>query len=819
MNTPRKRSSLRRVLHTWSALALGITAILVGYFLFEALTSQFSNTWRSKLEAEMTSLRLTLQHQLAESDWSLADQSLSRMATRHHVEHMELIVDGYIRLSTKRAELGKEFFPELLPAGMTLQGAELQLQQDGVDFYAVLPIVIRTERLRENQRGWLIAHYNARFQYEELLHNAIHKVFILIGMLALYSLGLQHIVRKQVLNPLARLVEFTRSLRDGQLGSTIHSSTSTEFSHLEGAFNSLSRHLKHSVDQIHDQHMRDQAFTRAFPDMAFLIDNDGYIQGRYGADNSPIPELNQNLSGEYFSVWVSPEEADALEECRLKAITLHDTVISEFRHQDFYVESRLTPLLDESDSNNIRTTGVLWLIRDISEVKRKQQLIEFQANFDSLTSLANRRFALLHIDKKMAHARRAKKYGAVLFIDLDHFKNINDSLGHPVGDKILIEVGERLSKAVRDEDLTARLGGDEFLVLFDDMADTPETAAALAHDSAERLMNTIRRSYAIDIHTFHISASIGIAIFPADQLDASDLIRQADTAMYHAKSLGRNGISLYTDNMQQETQDKLNLFNDLYQAIQDKAFTLAFQPQMNDHGQITGAEALCRWTNHGVTVRPDIFIAAAEETRLILPLGSWILQESCRRLKHWRDLGLLPPSFRRLAVNISPAQFMDATFEQQVMDILNETGLSAHLLELEITESIFLGDKAIIREKMDRLAKLGIAFALDDFGTGYSSLSYLQKLPLHKLKIDRSFIMDIGDGQRPAQIVDSIIQLGQNLHMSIIAEGVESEPQRDYLQKRSCLEYQGYLYSPPLTEAEFLEYIRHNSGEHQTQDF
>ncbi|MCD8521652.1 MAG: EAL domain-containing protein [Saccharospirillaceae bacterium] len=472
----------------------------------------------------------------------------------------------------------------------------------------------------------------------------------------------------------------------------------------------------------------------------------------------------------------------------------------------------MTPLLSQSETGQPQVYGLLWLIRDISEIKRKQQQIEYQANFDSLTRLANRRFALLHIEKKMAHARRTGKYGAVLFIDLDHFKNINDSLGHPVGDKLLIRMGERLNQQVRAEDLIARLGGDEFLVLLDELSDSPEAAAQYASDCAERLLAAIRQPFDIDIHCFHLSASIGIAVFPANQDEATDLIRQSDTAMYHAKAQGRSGISLYTQNMQQETQDKLNLYNDLHQAIRQQAFTLVFQPQMNERGQVTGAEVLCRWMNRGIAVSPDVFIRAAEETRLILPLGQWILTESCRVLKRWRQANQLPDSFRRLAVNISPAQFMDENFEHYVTTQVNSHRLCPAQLELEITESIFLGDKDIIRRKMERLSGLDFSFALDDFGTGYSSLSYLQHLPLHKLKIDRSFVMDIEDNRRPARIVDAIIQMGQNLGMDIIAEGVERDDQRQYLLSHGCREYQGYLFSKPLTEDEFLEFVRHNDA-------
>ena len=803
--------SLRHVLTLWTTLALGITSLAISYFLYQGLTSQYSSSWMNKMEAELTGLNQTMQSQLLSNDWPLADRALTQMSTRYHVRHLCLVIGDSVRLSTRRAEIGQTFEPEKVPAGLDLSSNRYQAVQDGTDFYALLPVSIRTGKLRSSQQGWLIAHYDASYQYEEVVRQTIMRAGLLLGLLVLYALGLKQIIQREVMRPLNRLVGFTRSLRDGHLGSVIHSRASQEFSQLESAFNSLSRHLQHTMQQVHDQYMRDQAFTRAFPDVALLIDNNGRVRSRYGNHESSIRELNRDLIGEQFNCWVKHHEADRLEHCRHQAVTTQDTVIVEFRHGDFFIESRMTPLLDESDVQHVVTSGVLWLIRDISEVKRKQQLIEYQANFDPLTNLANRRFALLHIEKKMAHARRIGKFGAVLFIDLDHFKNINDSLGHPVGDSLLIEMGSRLLNAVREEDLTARLGGDEFLVLFDELSDTPEAAATVANECAGRLLNTIREPFRLDVQNFHLSASIGISLYPFGQQDASDLIRQADTAMYYAKGQGRNDISLYTENMQQQTQDKLNLFNDLHQAINDKEFSLVFQPQYNSDGHITGAEALCRWDNHGRPVRPDIFIAAAEETSLIIPLGRWILEESCRCLKRWQESNILPRSFSRLAVNISPAQFMDPNFESLVADCLEVYRLQPELLELEITESIFLGDKKIIRDKMKALHQNGLTFALDDFGTGYSSLSYLQNLPLDKLKIDRSFITDIIELSQPARIVDSIIQMGRSLNMDIIAEGAETEDQRLYLQARQCFQYQGYLFSKPLAEEEFISQLRQNS--------
>ncbi len=675
--------SLSKILLGWSALALGVTALVLGYFLYQALTAQFNSTWAGKLEAELNGLRLTLQHQLSEGEWALADQTLSRMAVRPHISHLVLLINNEVRLSTRRADLGAALPAHLHMAEPDPALADFQYQQQQGHFYGRLPVQFRSgQQLRGQTHGWLYAHYDTTSQRHEMLIDTLQKVALVLAMLALYTLGLHYIVKREVLLPLQRLVGFTRALTDGQLGSRVRAGHSQEFAHLERAFNQLSAHLQQSMQQI-----------------------------------------------------------------------------------------------------------------------------EYQANFDSLTNLANRRFAMLHLEKKIAHARRHQHYGAVLFIDLDHFKNINDSLGHPVGDKLLIEVAKRLRVTVRDEDLTARLGGDEFLVLLDQEDNSPEMAASHASDCAQRVLDALRQPFEIDVHCFHLSASIGIAIFPSGQDSVADLVRQSDTAMYHAKSLGRSAYSLYTDNMQQQTQDKLNLFNDLHQAIEEEAFYLVFQPQLNSRGEVCGAEVLCRWNNNGVAVAPDVFIAAAEETNLIIPLGRWILRQSCQHLQRWRQQGCLPASFRQLAVNISPIQFRDRHFEALVSELLQEFDLPASCLELEITENTFLGNNEDARGKIERLSQLGIRFALDDFGTGYSSLSYLQQLPLHKLKIDRSFITDIDKTDQPVPIIESIIQLGNNLNLNVIAEGVETEQQRDYLLAHRCHEFQGYWFSKPLTDEAFCRYL------------
>lgn len=808
----KRRYSIRRLLMYWSLLALGVTTMVLGYFLFQNRLGLFEESWKSKIQYDLESLRIVMQQQLLNEEWSQADQSLSNMATRPHLLYLALFDERnqQVQLATQRADIGAAFSRNLSTNGLDPKLRIFQVSRHRDQFYALIPIQILSEKSRNNSSAWVYAHYDSHQDYNSMLLGLLQKISIVITMIILYQMGQSHIVRQHVLEPLQRLVTFTKLLQEGRVGDTIETHTSTEFIYLENAFNGLSLHLNDSMRQIEQQHMLNSAFTLGFPDIAFVVDSNGIIRGRFGNSTSSVDRLNRDLIDTPFTAWVNLSEVALLEESKQRTIDTRELIIHEFSHDNVFFESRMVPLIDQE--NNDISRGVLWLVRDISDIKLKQELIEYQANFDPLTELANRRLALYRIEQKIAQSQKEASWGAVLFIDLDHFKNINDSLGHPIGDQLLIDIATRLKSATDQNDLIARLGGDEFLVLSGTLTSTELLASKYAETLGMKILSAIKEPFTIDVNSFHLSASIGIACFPHDGITASDLIRQSDTAMYQAKALGRSQVCIYNHSMQEKTKERLHLFNDLHQAILDNAFSLVFQPQLDDEDHIIGAEVLCRWVNRGQSVSPDVFISAAEETNLILPLGRWLVMESCRTLKQWRDASILPPSFSRLAINISAAQFMDPNFEDFIAEAVRFHKLCPKLLELELTETLFMGDKNVIREKMSALSLLGFTFALDDFGTGYSSLSYLQRLPINKLKIDRSFVMDILDANTPISIVDSIIQLGRNLKMDIIAEGVETNDQCTYLSRHGCHSFQGYLFSRPLTEENFLKFIRSHSA-------
>ncbi len=454
--------------------------------------------------------------------------------------------------------------------------------------------------------------------------------------------------------------------------------------------------------------------------------------------------------------------------------------------------------------DNLEPPKICGTLRDITERKQAEARIEYLAYFDALTELPNRRLLLDRLEQNLSRARRYRHYGAMLFLDLDRFKNINDSLGHPVGDALLKEVARRMTLGLRNEDTVSRLGGDEFVMLLSELGDDPVTAAAKAQKKAEQIRESLAEKYQIMGHELHITPSIGVAMFPAsedNQEAGNDILRHADTAMYRAKDDGRDSIRFFLPSMQSAADDRLAIEKELRYALERDEISLYYQPQVDASGGIIGAETLVRW-NHAERgfISPAVFIPVAEATGLILPIGEWILRHACRQLKTWADQGHDMP---HLAVNVSPRQFRQPDFIQQICDILEETGADPNQLGLELTEGMVIDNIADTIEKMQGLKQLGIELSIDDFGTGYSSLAYLKKMPLDILKIDQSFVRDIESDANDAAIVETIIAMANHLDLKVIAEGVETEFELDFLERKGCKSFQGYLFSRPLPEQQF----------------
>lgn len=453
--------------------------------------------------------------------------------------------------------------------------------------------------------------------------------------------------------------------------------------------------------------------------------------------------------------------------------------------------------------------SILAINTDISQRKAAEEEIQNLAFYDTLTKLPNRQLLLDRLARATAASSRSGQHGALLFIDLDNFKMLNDTLGHDIGDLLLQQVAQRLVACVREADSVARLGGDEFVVMLEDLDEDPLEAANQAETVAMKILAALNQPYQLAKYDHHSTPSIGIALFSDVQNNTDELLKRADLAMYQAKGEGRNTIRFFDPDMQAAVTARTTLENDLRKALKQDQFMLHYQPQLDSHGSLLGAEALLRW-RHPTRgqVPPAEFIPLAEDTGLILPLGQRVLESACNQLVSWATR---PETARiALSVNVSARQFHHPDFVDQVLAVIGRTGADPRNLMLELTESLLVDDMESTIEKMSALKSEGIGFSLDDFGTGYSSLAYLKRLPLNLLKIDRSFVQDVLTDPNDEAIIRTIIALGQSLGLSVIAEGVETEAQREFLMQLGCLAYQGYLFSPPMPIEEFDRFVCKN---------
>jgi diguanylate cyclase (GGDEF)-like protein/PAS domain S-box-containing protein len=509
-----------------------------------------------------------------------------------------------------------------------------------------------------------------------------------------------------------------------------------------------------------------------------------------------------------------PEFFAAMTESLIQSGGWQGEIWNRRKNGEIYPEwMTITAVFDEQQ----RAVNYVATLTDITFRKQAEDEIKHLAFYDPLTRLPNRRLMTDRLRHALAVVNRQHRRGALMLLDLDNFKNLNDTLGHDAGDQLLVEVALRLEACVREGDTVARLGGDEFVVILEGL-DSSEVAAVQAERIAVKILASLSRPYQVEVteivtgnsirslRQHQCSASIGIALFENQDVAAEELLKRADTAMYEAKSAGRDALRFFDHGMQAALSVRATLESELRHAIADEQFVVYFQPQVDASGQVTGAEALVRWQHpeRGM-VSPAEFIPVAEDTGLILPIGFWVLHQSCQRLAEWAKV----PKFAHLtlAVNISARQFSMPHLIDEVLSLIEATGAPADHLKLELTESLLLKNAADVIAKMNELRGHGVRFSLDDFGTGYSSLSYLKALPLDQLKIDQSFVRDVLTDPNDAAIARTIVALADALGLAVIAEGVETEEQRVFLGEAGCPFYQGYLFSRPLPIADFEAYV------------
>jgi diguanylate cyclase (GGDEF)-like protein/PAS domain S-box-containing protein len=462
------------------------------------------------------------------------------------------------------------------------------------------------------------------------------------------------------------------------------------------------------------------------------------------------------------------------------------------------IEDSVAPIHDREG----KATGAVIVFRDVSTARAMAAEMTYSAQHDFLTGLPNRMLLNDRVSQAIVLAPRHSNKVAVLFLDLDGFKHINDSLGHPIGDKLLQSIAKRLVDCVRTSDTVSRQGGDEFVLLLSEVHRSEDAAI-----SALRILQAVAEAHSIDQHDLHVTASIGVSVYPDDGQDAETLIKNADTAMYQAKENGRQSYQFFKPAMNVRAVERQSIEENLRRALERQEFALHYQPKINLRtGEISGAEALLRWM-HPVRgpVSPAQFIPVAEDCGLILPIGQWVLREACKQARAWADAGLPLPT---MAVNISSMEFREDKFIESVFTTLSETGLDPKSLELELTESVLMKRAESAASVLKTLRSRGVQIAVDDFGTGYSSLSYLRKFPINALKIDQSFVRQITSTPDDTTIVTAVISMGRSLKLRVVAEGVETHEELTFLRARLCDEAQGYYFSRPVRPEQFAKLLK-----------
>lgn len=539
-----------------------------------------------------------------------------------------------------------------------------------------------------------------------------------------------------------------------------------------------------------------RTLVETIPDLISLKNPDG----TYIACNSKFERFfgarESEIIGKTDHDFVNHTQANAFRETDLAAIATGSPHINEETltyaddgHQEI-LETIKTPMYDPKG----KVIGVLGISRDITDRKQQEERIRHQAHFDSLTNLPNRFLSLQQLEQRVSSAKQRNQHIAVIYLDLDDFKKVNDSLGHATGDKLLIEASKRLNNAISQGDTVGRLGGDEFIVLLDGIHNTDSVASV-----TENLINCFRHPFNIDDRALLLTATAGIAIYPKDGQSGLDLLRCADSAMYHAKESGRNTFAYFTDAMNRNVSRRLLLEEQMHDALTRHEFRVCYQPQINvKSGEITGFEALLRWRNPILgDVSPAEFIPIAEHSGLIIPLGEFVLREALTAGANWHrefDQTLT------MAVNLSPRQFRDPHLIHNIMQAITHSRFPKHCVELEITEGVLMSGHGFIETTLDQLAEAGISIAMDDFGTGYSSLNYLRNYPFNVLKIDQCFVRDIATNHADLQLVYAAIGMAHSLGLRVIAEGVETVEQLTLLAARDCDSAQGYLISRPVEQ-------------------
>ncbi len=645
---------------------------------------------------------------------------------------------------------------------------------------------------------------------EKLVNEQIRSTYLLLLGILIVALGLSItgavLILRGVQRPLRRLVDAADQLAQGDFTARLPSATRDEIGSLVRAFEAMRENRKQAEDALRENESRLRSIINASMGAVIQMNSNGIIIGWDGPAENLFGWSRQEALGQRLDRLIVPPQyrAAAMEGLKHFLATGEGPLLNRRIERlalrrdgsEFPVEFSVSPIPRQGGYDFV------GFARDITERRRAELHIMHLASHDALTNLPNRNLLEDRILQATVHGHRIRGHAAVLFIDLDNFKTINDSLGHDMGDLLLKAVTTRLTSCIRSDDTLARQGGDEFIVLLPTIAH-PQDAGPLA----QKILDALVLPYQINGNELHISASIGIAIFPEDGEDVGTLLKNSDIAMYHAKDAGRNNFQYFTAAMNQLAAERHALGTDLRHALARDELLLHFQPIVDmDGARVAGLEALLRWQHPTRGLVPPLkFIPLAEESGLIVAIGEWVLRSACRQLKTWQEQGCETPP---LAINLSARQFRHPSLAQNFARILEETGIPARLVKLELTETTLMSNADEVLETLRQLSAMGLEISIDDFGMGYSSLSYLKRFPIDTLKIDRSFIADIATDPDDAAIVTAIIAMAHSLEMKVIAEGVEDAAQLDFLRQRSCDQYQGYHFSKPLPAGDIAALLK-----------
>lgn len=566
----------------------------------------------------------------------------------------------------------------------------------------------------------------------------------------------------------------------------------------------LTSRLRHGIEKF-------AAFTSVMPDLALILAEDGTYVDVYGADESLLYQPIKSILGKKITDILPAVSSRAVMDVIAKAIATNEVQVFEYELDvakgECTFEGRITAinhyLPEEPDVRH-----VLWMARDITGRKSAEKQIEMLAFFDPLTSLPNRRYLIERLQWLIDKAQRNKLSGALLYLDLDDFKRINDSLGHSVGDELLVNVAQRLKPVLRTSDTIARIGGDEFVIILETLEKDIDTLSEEASQVAQKIIEAFSKTFDIKNGKYKIGVSIGISVIHGEDITADEALKRADTAMYRSKNVGGSHFTFFDPALQRILDHRLEIEQGIIQSIKDNQFCAYFQPQMGPDNEVIGAEALIRWLHpkKGV-ISPLDFIPVAEQFGLITRLQDIVLRESCALINLLIENELVDDSFS-VAINISGSQFSNPSLQQDLLDTIREYKLSPGRIKLEITESMLIDNIDLTVKQMIELKSSGFRFSIDDFGTGYSSLTYLQTFPIDELKIDKSFVDNIHTGEVGSGIVDAIIAMSRHLNFNVIAEGVEHKEQADILLTRNVKAMQGYYFARPMPADIFVNWLR-----------